>query len=458
MFPVFKKGDKRNIANYRGITSLCSASKLLELVVHEYLFFRCKSYISFDQHGFFPGRSVTTNLMEFTSTCLTQIEKHSQVDAVYTDLKAAFDRVDRELLLAKLAKLGATSRLICWIRSYLFGRTLRVKLGDCCSRPFSNSSGVPQGSNLGPLLFSIFINDICAALPEGCRVLYADDVKIYYTVNGIVDCYSLQKLLDMFVDWCDRSRLDVSIGKCSIISFTRKLSPILFDYRLKGTELERVSMVNDLGVLLDSKLDFNIQRSTVIRKANRQLGFIKKVSYEFSDERCLRSLYCSLVRPILEHAAIVWAPFHNLWIDRIEQVQKRFARYALRNVYWRQLQNRSSYQSRCHRLNLDSLLTRRQISQAVFVGKVLQSEIDSPALLSKLHFYVPERPLRQRTLLNQPLHRSDYGRYEPISFMRHVFLTAIDLFEFEESSTTFRNKLRTSGVLEENVLQNSFNN
>ncbi|XP_055614845.1 uncharacterized protein LOC129761159 [Toxorhynchites rutilus septentrionalis] len=118
MFSVFKKGDKCNVANYRGITSLSAASNLFELIVNDAVFFKVKRYISPVQHGFMPGRSVSTNLLEFSSFCINRLEERAQVDAIYTDIKAAFDRIDHRILLRKLSRLGAFDEFIDWLRSY----------------------------------------------------------------------------------------------------------------------------------------------------------------------------------------------------------------------------------------------------------------------------------------------------------------------------------------------------
>ncbi|XP_055527385.1 uncharacterized protein LOC129720000 [Wyeomyia smithii] len=108
MFPVFKSGDHSNVKNYRGITSLSAGSKLFELVVSAAIQRSTRHYISSDQHGFMSGRSVTTNLLDFTSSCINELECKAQVDVIYTDLKAAFDRINHRILLEKILRMGAS--------------------------------------------------------------------------------------------------------------------------------------------------------------------------------------------------------------------------------------------------------------------------------------------------------------------------------------------------------------
>lgn len=391
---MHKSGDKRNVRNYRGVTNLSAASKLFEIIVSKVIQRQAMRYLSDDQHGFIPKRSVTTNLLEFTSTCIGHLENKAQVDVIYTDLKAAFDRIDHNVLLRKLSRLGLSVQLVNWLRSYLVGRSLRVRLGTSVSAVFVNNSGVPQGSNLGPLLFILFFNDVLFLLGPGCALVYADDLKLFLPIKTTDDCCRLQALLDMFVSWCRRNKLVVNISKCLVMSFTRSKRMIPFDYSIDGVVLQKVDQVRDLGVLMDPKLTFDLQRVSVISKANRQLGFISKISKDFRDPYCLKSLYCSLVRPILEYAAIVWLPYQLTWILRIERVQKRFIRRALRSLPWRDPVNLPPYPARCRLLNIQPLQSRRTTQQATFVAKLLNGEVDSPNLLSLINFRTPQRTLR----------------------------------------------------------------
>ncbi|KXJ72610.1 hypothetical protein RP20_CCG017595 [Aedes albopictus] len=106
MFPVHKKGRKRDANNYRGITALCAISKLFEIVVMDPLLSHCKHLISNDQHGFTSGRSTNTNLLCFTSYITDSMTAHDQTDAIYTDLSAAFDKLNHDIAIAKLDRLG----------------------------------------------------------------------------------------------------------------------------------------------------------------------------------------------------------------------------------------------------------------------------------------------------------------------------------------------------------------
>lgn len=321
-----------------------------------------------------------------------------------------------------------------------------MKIGSIESPSFNPASGVPQGSNLGPLLFSLFFNDVTVLLANGGLLIYADDLKIFLVIRNEADCRELQELLDSFAWWCNLNFLEVSVPKCCVISYRRCKSPILFDYSINGQELERVEKVKDLGVLLDFQLTFKLHYSAIVDKANRQLGFILKIAKDFNDPLCLRSLYCSLVRSILEFASVVWSPYEAVWIMRIEAVQRKFVRHALRSLPWRDPFILPPYEQRCALLGIEPLYVKRQIDRAVYGAKIIRSEVDCVALLERVRFYAPERVLRSRQVISVASRNTGYGANDPMNSICRLFVEAYDVFDFNLSTESFRQRLCRSRI------------
>ncbi|XP_047989455.1 uncharacterized protein LOC125228811 [Leguminivora glycinivorella] len=189
IIPVHKGGSKNNVENYRPISILSTLSKVFEKLVHKLIYPNLHNQIIPYQHGFVRNRSTTTNLLIYTSYLFESIDNNTQVDSVYTDFRKAFDRVDHQLLLEKIAYNGNRGNLWRWFKSYITNRTQKVTINGCESYAVKVSSGVPQGSILGPLLFTLFINDISNCFKFCNILLYADDLKIYHTISNVNDCY-----------------------------------------------------------------------------------------------------------------------------------------------------------------------------------------------------------------------------------------------------------------------------
>lgn len=412
LIPIYKSGLKNNVENYRGICKLSAIPKLLESLVKCKLNFFVKEHLSDAQHGFISGRSTVTNLACFSSFVTNCIESQSQVDAIYTDFSKAFDSVCHNILLSKLENFGIHSNLLQWISSFLTDRFQKVKLDNRTSRSIKCTSGVPQGSHLGPLLFIIFIDDICNNIKFSQCLIYADDLKLFLKVNSIYDCFNLQKDLDHLCYWCMVNRLKLNVKKCFAISVSRKLSTYEFTYSLDCTPLQRTALVKDLGVSFNSKFSFAPHIDTIVAKANTMIGFIKRNSTDFSDPYTLVSLYNSLVRSSLEYADVIWNPFQQTFSDRIEKVQNRFTRFVFFKMRWNFCPDS---QARYNLLGLRSLKSRRTIHDIMFVRDILCNHIKCPNLLSLICIYAPIRPLRERYLLFQPKHRTNYGMNEPVS-------------------------------------------
>lgn len=442
--PIFKAGNNRAVENYRGVSILCCLAKVFEQLVHEVLYAASRPLISDFQHGFVKRRSTTTNLMSYVSFLSSEIENRHQVDAIYFDFSKAFDRVPHDLAIAKFKHLGFPDWITEWLRSYLSSRRAFVKVNGARSRVFSITSGVPQGSVLGPLIFILFVNDVCLRL-KSRLLLFADDMKIYRVISSHLDCCALQADIDELLLWCSENGMELNYSKCKFISFSRRQSRIEFEYSINSETMERVQAIRDLGVVVDSKLRFNEHVSTTTAKAFAALGFIRRNTNSFTDIYALKTLYSSIVRSIMEYAVTVWSPYHAVQTIRMERIQRSFIRYALRQLPWNDPANLPDYASRCMLIDLETLSARRTKLQRLFIFDLVKGNIDCPPLLQNLGFYAPSRQLRERNLFLVRRHRTTYGYNNPFDNCVRSFNNVSAVFDFNLSKSVFKSRIRNLG-------------
>lgn len=397
--PIFKDGDKNDVSNYRAVSIMCAASKIFERLVFNMLFELVKDMIDESQHGFFAGRSTQTNLMDYISSVAHEIVNGGQVDTIYTDFTKAFDKVSHVKLVNKFKDFGFSRNLLVWFSTYLADRSQFVVIGGSRSEKIVPSSGVPQGSILGPFLFILFINDLLTSL-SSCYG-FADDLKIYRSIKSGYDCALLQEDLEKIAKWCDDNGMVLNLGKCAVISITHSPNKICFVYGLANVVLERVSSIKDLGVIIDEKLSFKQHVEMITRKSYKMLGFIFRCGKYFRDQSSMLLLFNALVRNRLEYCSSVWNPHYEGAIDRIERVQKKFTRmfYFKFNME----HPRPEYNIRLKRLKMHSLESRRIENDEIMLFKIIHKYIDSRSLYQRLSFHRPTRFTR-RNQLNQQRH------------------------------------------------------
>lgn len=439
IIPLFKAGSKLNVINYRGIAKLSAIPKLFERCLIDYLCRQISSWLTPLQHGFRKGCSTVTNVLQLTTLINRAFNEGKATDVVYTDFSKAFDKVNHNLLLAKLDLMGFSENMLCWIKSYLSSRTQCVCFNNSISKAILVNSGVPQGSHLGPLLFSLFINDLPHVI-KFCNVLmYADDVKIFFSYKTSSDVIFMQQDLDCLYNWCRINLMELNFEKCKHMRFSR-ICDSLLRYWLGNHRLEMVEEFLDLGFLLDPKLDFRKHINMTVNKARGVLAFIKRWAKEFTDPNVTKQLYTSLVRPILEYGSVIWDPDFNTHIDRIESVQKQFLLFCLRASF-RSYVNLPSYSTRLAIIKLPTLKSRRIMLNVTFVMKLINGDVISDFLLSNISFNIPQRFTRYFTPLYLPAFHTNYANSDPFRRLCRNFNEYYHLIDFSLNVFVIKRKI-----------------
>ena len=214
--------------------------------------------------------------------------------------------------------------MLGWIRAFLGSRSQRVVLDGEESESILVTSGIPQGSVLGPILFLIYINDLPDGIFSKVR-LFADDTALYLTIEGKGDGAALQQDLDRLSVWESMWDMEFNPSKCQVVQVSGSRRPINTIYMLHGQVLEAVTSAKYLEGDISSTLSWNSHID-----ANRSLGFIRhNIKTKMSKVR--ETAYNTLVRPQLEHASAVWDPHTKEQITQIEKVQHRPARWTVNN-------------------------------------------------------------------------------------------------------------------------------
>ena len=359
--PIFKKGSKSDPGNYRPISLTSIPCKIMERVLRDRMLAHLMQHnlITNEQHGFVMFKSCITNLLETIDIISNGLSKGYEVTLIFLDFAKAFDKVCHVSLLSKLKSYGFCTSTVNWIKDFLDNRRQRVVLGDSSSDWRDVTSGVPQGSVLGPLLFVIFINDMPKVVKHILK-LFADDSKLIGIIKDLNDQRSLQEDIDSLVKWSSDWRMLFNFEKCKVMEISKsnrakKMFPFEYSMETNLTNerhyLEQTEVEKDLGVHINSNLKFDSHCSFAAKKANSVLGMLRR-TFRCWNHNSLLQLYTTFVRPHLEYAAPVWSPYRKKDQLILEKVQQRATKLVpqLKNL---------KYAERLKQLGLTSLIERR---------------------------------------------------------------------------------------------------
>ena len=393
--PIFKKGSRTSVNNYRPVSLTSIVCKTMEKLIRENMMTHLVSnnIISRHQHGFVPGRSCVTQILEALDVWTNILDEGGGVDVIYMDFQKAFDSVPHRRLLLKMKATGIHSNVLGWVQSFLSDRKQKVVINGTFSDEANVTSGIPQGSVLGPLLFVLYIND----LPNGLRStakLFADDTKLFNrsdTTNGPID---LQRDLDELQDWSARWLLKFHPQKCCVVRIGNGPENDYFMQEKRENEdiqpikLNVSSAEKDLGIVIDSKLTFKNHVLQSCAKANKILGIIRR-SFDHLTNKMFVQLYKSLVRPHLEYGHCAWDPNLKYLCQDIENVQRR-ATKLLGNL------KNKPYSERLRILKLPTMEHRRLRGDIIETFKYLNNfyDVEKPKFNKPLTSNLRGHPLK----------------------------------------------------------------
>ena len=363
---LFKKGDRCNPSNYRPVSITCVPCKLFEKLVRDRVVSHMTEHDLFSnaQYGFRSLPSCALQLLDVMEKWTEWLDEGKSFDCIYYDFSKAFDTVPHARLLAKLKSYGIGGKLLTWIEAFLKDRKQRVIVNSQHSNWTEVTSGIPQGSVLGPILFLIYINDIEDSVKSTIR-LFADDMKLFSTVCSVEDSKQIQKDTDHLSKWSDKWLLKYNIEKCCTLHYGHNNPNVT--YHLTNSngkqEIKNTDREKDLGITFDTDMKFRQHVSDCINKGNQITGLVRR-SFLHIKPKSFCKLYKTLIRPHLEYGNIIWHPRFKKDIDAIERVQRRSTK-LVSNI--RDL----SYIERLRTLKLPSLSYRRFRGDMIEVFKLL---------------------------------------------------------------------------------------
>jgi len=363
---IFKKGNRSSTNNYRPVSLTCILCKVMESFVRdkiqshmEGLNLYCKC-----QHGFRQGRSCITQLLEVMDDFSNFADNGQDFDVIYLDFKKAFDSVPHERLLIKIKSYGIDGKLHSWIKDFLNERSQYVKVQNEYSGTRKVTSGIPQGSILGPVLFLIFINDLPECI-DSLSEIFADDTKTFNTCDK---SDVIQEDLNALQEWSDKWQLFFNCSKCKCLHFgkTNPKRQYYFPTKEGNKIIPTDTEEKDLGVTFDTTLKFDKHIESIIKKANSMIGLIKR-NFSFIDIHIFLHLYRALIRPHLEYGQVIWSPQFKRQSKMIENVQRRATKLVpnIKNL---------PYSQRLKILKLPTLKYRRLRGDLINVYKILTND------------------------------------------------------------------------------------
>ena len=321
LVPLYKSGDSNKVENYRPISVLPTLSKLMEKAVHTQLteYLESGKLLNDSQFGYRANRSTSLATTLLVDEIRNAGEKGMLLGALFLDLSKAFDTINHDVILKKLTSYGVNNVELQWFTDYLFNRSQFVVVGNQTSTVFDISSGVPQGSILGPLLFLLFINDFPEQLLRSKCIQYADDTVVYFTDR---DASTIEKALNDEIgnlsNYFNDNELITNLkkGKTESMLFgtAKRLSKNnSIQLTMEGQPIQHTNSYTYLGIELDPSLTLNGNFDKAYKKASGRLSLLQKMRSYLNVEAAY-NIFEMVIAPLLLYSSLI-----NLMITTTQQ-------------------------------------------------------------------------------------------------------------------------------------------
>ena len=364
--PMYKKGTETLKSNYRPVSVLSAVSKVAERVIFDQLYEFSLDFLSGNLSGFLKGHSCTTALLKTFEDIRKKLDSSEHSAAITIDLSKAFDSINHDLLLAKLSAYGVTKDALQLLRSYLTDRKQHVKTDGILSDWQIVRCGVPQGSILGPLLFNIYMNDVNFSDISCSLRFYADDTTGYSSnLCPSTLQINLQNNVGLLASWFCENFLAINHSKSQSIVFNRATLPTPFV--IDSNELDYVTHIKLLGVVIDNSLSFNVHIKEVCRKVNTKVSILRRIR-KFIPSDVMIKLYKAFILPHFEYASPLFIGLSKGLSAKLESTNA----FALRTLL--NYSKSTAYEELLKTANIKSLEHRRIEQALILVYKSIHNQ------------------------------------------------------------------------------------